>query len=118
MGRSHPGRGVIFEIFDKRCSKFAAWVGPRPALLCAAYRLLDRMGRIVNAKVCVITGGTDGIGKAAAHGLAIQGARLLVHGRDPDKGARAVASSSRAAATRRSNSWRRIFHRSKRCSDS
>ncbi|HWN40492.1 MAG TPA: SDR family NAD(P)-dependent oxidoreductase, partial [Gammaproteobacteria bacterium] len=45
----------------------------------------------MNAKVCVITGGTDGIGKAAAHGLAIQGARLLVHGRDPDKGARAVA---------------------------
>jgi NAD(P)-dependent dehydrogenase (short-subunit alcohol dehydrogenase family) len=42
-------------------------------------------------KVCVITGGTDGIGKAAALGLAIQGARLLVHGRDPDKGARAVA---------------------------
>jgi NAD(P)-dependent dehydrogenase (short-subunit alcohol dehydrogenase family) len=42
-------------------------------------------------KVCVITGGTDGIGKAAAHVLAVQGARLLVHGRDPDKGARAVA---------------------------
>ena len=42
-------------------------------------------------KVCVITGGTDGIGKAAAYGLALQGARLLVHGRDPDKGARAVA---------------------------
>lgn len=42
-------------------------------------------------KVCVITGGTDGIGKAAAHGLAARGARLLVHGRDPDKGARAVA---------------------------
>ena len=41
--------------------------------------------------VCVITGGTDGIGKAAAYGLAVQGARLLVHGRDPDKGARAVA---------------------------
>jgi len=42
-------------------------------------------------KVCVITGGTDGIGKAAAYALAVQGARLLVHGRDPDKGARAVA---------------------------
>ena len=41
-------------------------------------------------KVCVITGGTDGIGKAAAYGLAMQGARLLVHGRDPDKGAKAV----------------------------
>jgi NAD(P)-dependent dehydrogenase (short-subunit alcohol dehydrogenase family) len=45
----------------------------------------------VKDKVCVITGGTDGIGKAAAHDLAVQGARLLVHGRDPDKGARAVA---------------------------
>jgi NAD(P)-dependent dehydrogenase (short-subunit alcohol dehydrogenase family) len=48
-------------------------------------------GTRVNGKVCVITGGTDGIGKAAAHGLAVQGARLLVQGRDPDKGARAVA---------------------------
>jgi NAD(P)-dependent dehydrogenase (short-subunit alcohol dehydrogenase family) len=45
----------------------------------------------VKDKVCVITGGTDGIGKAAAQGLAAQGARLLVHGRDPEKGARAVA---------------------------
>jgi NAD(P)-dependent dehydrogenase (short-subunit alcohol dehydrogenase family) len=45
----------------------------------------------VKDKVCVITGGTDGIGKAAAYGLAVQGAKLLVHGRDPDKGARAVA---------------------------
>ena len=42
-------------------------------------------------KVCVITGGTDGIGKAAAYGLAVQGVRLLVHGRNPDKGERAVA---------------------------
>lgn len=40
---------------------------------------------------CVITGGTDGIGKAAAHALALQGARLLIHGRDPQKGASAVA---------------------------
>jgi retinol dehydrogenase 12 len=45
----------------------------------------------VKDKVCVITGGTDGIGKAAAYGLAVRGAKLLVHGRDPDKGARAVA---------------------------
>ena len=42
-------------------------------------------------KVCVITGATDGIGKEAAYALALQGARLLIHGRDPDKGARAVA---------------------------
>jgi NAD(P)-dependent dehydrogenase (short-subunit alcohol dehydrogenase family) len=42
-------------------------------------------------KVCIITGGTDGIGKAAAYELAVQGARVLIHGRDPDKGARAIA---------------------------
>jgi retinol dehydrogenase 12 len=45
----------------------------------------------VTDTVCVITGGTDGIGKAAAHAVALQGARLLIHGRDPEKGARAVA---------------------------
>jgi len=45
----------------------------------------------MKGKVCVITGGTDGIGKAAAYALALPGARLLVHGRDADKGARAVA---------------------------
>jgi NAD(P)-dependent dehydrogenase (short-subunit alcohol dehydrogenase family) len=45
----------------------------------------------MQGKVCVITGGTDGIGKEVAYGLATRGARLLVHGRDPAKGARAVA---------------------------
>lgn len=45
----------------------------------------------MKGKVCVITGGTDGIGRAAALELAVQGASLLIHGRDPDKGARAVA---------------------------
>ena len=45
----------------------------------------------MKGKVCVVTGGTDGIGKAAAYGLATRGARLLVQGRDPEKGARAVA---------------------------
>ena len=33
-------------------------------------------------KVCVITGATDGIGKETAYALALQGARLLIHGRD------------------------------------
>jgi NAD(P)-dependent dehydrogenase (short-subunit alcohol dehydrogenase family) len=42
-------------------------------------------------RVCLVTGGTDGIGKEAAYGLALQGAKLLIHGRDFDKGARAVA---------------------------
>jgi NAD(P)-dependent dehydrogenase (short-subunit alcohol dehydrogenase family) len=45
----------------------------------------------VKDKICVVTGATDGIGKEAACELALQGARLLIHGRDPDKGARTVA---------------------------
>lgn len=45
----------------------------------------------LRGKVFVVTGGTDGIGKAAAHVLALRGATLLVHGRDADKGASAVA---------------------------
>jgi retinol dehydrogenase 12 len=48
-------------------------------------------GNPLKDKVCVVTGGTDGIGKAAAHELARQGARLLIHGRDPEKGQRVVA---------------------------
>jgi len=60
----------------------------------------------VNGKVCVITGGTDGIGKAAAHGLAMQGARLLVQGRDPDKGARAVAELKSRSGNSPRLSWR------------
>jgi len=44
----------------------------------------------MKGKVCLITGGTDGIGKETAYGLARQGARLLIHGRDAEKGARAV----------------------------
>ena len=40
-------------------------------------------------KTALVTGGTDGIGKGIAHGLAKQGVQVLVVGRDPDKGARA-----------------------------
>jgi NAD(P)-dependent dehydrogenase (short-subunit alcohol dehydrogenase family) len=40
--------------------------------------------------VALVTGGTDGIGKVVARGLARRGVRVLVVGRDPDKGARAA----------------------------
>ena len=39
----------------------------------------------MKGKTVVITGGTSGIGLAAAHALARRGARLVVVGRDPDK---------------------------------
>lgn len=41
-------------------------------------------------KVILITGGTGGIGKAAATQLARRGATLVLVGRDPEKGARAA----------------------------
>jgi NAD(P)-dependent dehydrogenase (short-subunit alcohol dehydrogenase family) len=43
----------------------------------------------MTGRVGLVTGGTDGIGKEVARGLARLGVRVLVVGRDPDKGARA-----------------------------
>lgn len=40
----------------------------------------------MNGRTVLVTGSTDGIGKATALGLARMGARVLLHGRDPEKG--------------------------------
>ena len=48
-------------------------------------------------KTILITGSTDGIGRAAAYLLAEQGHRILIHGRDRAKG-RAVLEEVKAAA--------------------
>ena len=39
----------------------------------------------MQGKVCLVTGATNGIGKATAHALASSGATLVIHGRDPIK---------------------------------
>lgn len=44
----------------------------------------------MKGKVCLVTGATNGIGKAIAAALAERGATLLIHGRDPDKTARTL----------------------------
>ena len=41
----------------------------------------------LSAETALVTGGTDGIGKAIARGLAAMGAEVLIVGSDPDKGA-------------------------------
>ena len=43
----------------------------------------------MTGRAALVTGGTDGIGKDVARGLARRGVRVLVVGRDPDRGARA-----------------------------
>ena len=50
-------------------------------------------------KNILITGGTDGMGKATAHQLAGMGARLLLVGRNRDKGEAAVAEIMRASGS-------------------
>jgi NAD(P)-dependent dehydrogenase (short-subunit alcohol dehydrogenase family) len=52
----------------------------------------------MNDKVCVITGATSGIGKAAATALARQGAQVVVVGRDPGR-AEATAAEIGAVST-------------------
>jgi len=43
-------------------------------------------------KICLVTGSTDGIGLEAAKTLASLGARVIIHGRNAEKGARALAA--------------------------
>ncbi len=45
----------------------------------------------MNGSTCLVTGATDGIGKATALALAQTGATVIMHGRDPAKAARALA---------------------------
>src|SRR6202162_3732708 len=47
--------------------------------------------RDLEGKVALVTGATSGIGKAAAIQLAAQGATVIVHGRDANRGAAVVA---------------------------
>ena len=45
----------------------------------------------LSGKTALVTGSTDGVGRLVARKLGQAGARVLVHGRDAERGARIVA---------------------------
>ena len=51
----------------------------------------------LDGKVILLTGATDGMGRALAAGLAVEGATVLVHGRDQGRIAATVAEVTEAA---------------------
>jgi NAD(P)-dependent dehydrogenase (short-subunit alcohol dehydrogenase family) len=53
----------------------------------------------LDGKVILLTGATDGMGRALAADLARAGATVLVHGRDPQRIAATVAEVAEAAGT-------------------
>ncbi len=53
----------------------------------------------LRGEIAVVTGSTAGIGRAIAVEFAAQGARVVVSGRDRERGAAAVAAARKAAST-------------------
>ena len=57
--------------------------------------------RNLDGKVALVTGATSGIGRAAAQQLAAQGATVIVHGRDIERGAAVVKEIESAGGSAR-----------------
>ena len=53
----------------------------------------------LNGKTALVTGSTDGVGRLVATRLGAAGARVLVHGRDAERGLRVVADIERAGGS-------------------
>jgi NAD(P)-dependent dehydrogenase (short-subunit alcohol dehydrogenase family) len=53
----------------------------------------------LDGKTALITGSTDGVGRVVASRLGQAGARVLIHGRDPQRGERVVAAIEAAGGT-------------------
>src|SRR5258708_2476141 len=55
----------------------------------------------LDGQTALVTGATSGLGRAIAERLAQKGARVVIHGRDPDRGADTVAAIASAGGTAR-----------------
>ena len=53
----------------------------------------------MQGKICLVTGATDGIGFVTARELARQGADVIIHGRSPEKGRKALEAIRRDTGT-------------------
>jgi NAD(P)-dependent dehydrogenase (short-subunit alcohol dehydrogenase family) len=57
--------------------------------------------RPIDQQVILVTGSTDGLGRALARELAARGAKVLLHGRDPSKGEAAMREIREATGSER-----------------
>jgi NAD(P)-dependent dehydrogenase (short-subunit alcohol dehydrogenase family) len=55
----------------------------------------------LDGQTALVTGATSGIGRATANALACAGATVIVHGRDPERGAEVVAELETSGASAR-----------------
>ncbi|GJP44505.1 hypothetical protein CLOM_g3898 [Closterium sp. NIES-68] len=85
-------RAKSFEDADEKAAESAGAVAPEPAAAADARRQRDMEGR-----VCVVTGGNQGIGRAAATAMAQRGATVHIVCRNEARGA--AAASEIAAQT-------------------
>jgi len=62
----------------------------------------ETLNDTMNGKICLVTGATNGIGKATAQALAQMGATVVIVGRNPAKCAAVVSEIKHSSTHRRS----------------
>ena len=72
----------------------------------------------LTGKTVLLTGATDGLGRALAADLAGRGATLLLHGRDEDRGSATLTEVAEASGSDRLPGTARTSRRSPTCAGS